>query len=100
MPQLETFRPRGGNTYTIGAGAASTVYTIPAGAREVVVTASLDFGRVLVNSSATQVTPDATNMGYLPAGSPMTVLIMQGRDTYLHLSSTVASNVFTVTWGN
>jgi hypothetical protein len=100
MAQLETFRPRGGNTYTIGAGAASTVFTIPNGAREVVVNASLNHGRVLVDDVNTPVTPNATNMGYLVANVPLTIKIRQGRDAYLHLSSTIASNIITVTWGN
>jgi hypothetical protein len=100
MAQLETFRPRGGNTYTIGAGAASTVFTIPPGAREIVVVASKDYARVLVDDVNTPVTPSATNMGYVSANAPMTVYVRQGRDSYLHLSSTIADNIIIVTWGN
>jgi hypothetical protein len=96
---VESFRPRSGFTATLAASAVSSVQ-VPASAREAIVNASANYGRVLVSDSATPPAVTDTSFGYLVTNIPITMKLVQGRDTYIHFSSTVADNVVTVTFGN
>lgn len=98
MPQdIVTFRPRAGATATVGAGAVTAV-AIPAGTRVAHVVCTLTAGRVAVGTSASAPASDATNYGYLVANVPITLKTLG--ETYLYVGSTVASNVFYITFGN
>lgn len=99
MPTFDTFRPRSGATYTLGAGATQSV-AIPLGTNQVQVLCTLAPGRVGVGTDAAAPALADSSYGYLGANIPVTIKVVGGRESRLYLGSGVASNIFYITFGN
>lgn len=100
MPQdVVTFRPRGGATYTLGAGITESV-PIPSGTAVIHIVCTLSPGRVGVGTAEAAPALADSSYGYLAANIPMTVKVVGGRESRLYLGSGIADNIFYVTFGN
>lgn len=102
MPYFDTFRPRGGATYSVAASGVQAV-AIPSYANQVHVTATGAGGRILVSDLASAPALTATNYGYLTANIPVTCNLMQGAsgDKYLHIGNSSGSALtFNITFAN
>ena len=95
-----TKRPKGGATYTLATDAAQVV-PVPGYATQVDVVCTLGGGRVVSQRTNTTAAKTATNMGYLGANIPMTIRLLQDKDTFLVLDNdNAAANTFYLTFFN
>lgn len=94
----ENFRPRGGVTVTLGAGATSS-HALPTGTNQAIVTCTANAGRVAVGVDAAAPALADSTYGYFASNNPVHIKFGDA-EKRLYLGSTVAGNIFYVTFGN
>lgn len=95
-----SIRVRSGAKVSVATIGTLTAVAIPSSVNKVSVTSDKTGGRLLVGSSATAPALTATSYGYLVANVPVSLELVQGRDTYLYVSSDVATTVVYINFSN